>query len=203
MKNLFKKQNTLLIVLFALLLFSCKKEKETNDPNIIDKDINITLSNNYPTSVTQDERGDAVDLNNDGEYDLYFHTFKEEIDEIVDSFFNGMVINIDRGGLLTQGIDFYYDPMFKTVASGTTISNSMVTWNASGLAYAKIFTPSRIISEAGTETGDQYLPMRITFGTSTHLGWISYNTSSDKKSFTIKSVAYHKTPNTEIKAGAK
>lgn len=219
MKNLFKKQNTLLIALFAMLLFSCKKE-DANDPNIIEKTINQTISNNFNLTgaVESDANHLEIDIDGDGQNDLTFETFFEKPNEDAtnDTIINAIGIFVDErivngtyqsnGDVLIFGTYFFdYLATLKKVSEGSSISSSLNNWDHGGFVYAKLFRNTSILTsaESGETNSDQLIPFRFKIGSAMHYGWIKVNLSSDFKVLNIKEVAYQKNPNTAIEAGAK
>ncbi len=222
MRTSMLKLTTLTACLFILTLHSCKKkENETNDPNIVDKIINQTLTNDYDFFSPVESEGNTInlDVDGDGRKDVVFETFFEKPNEdmVMDTVINGVdiVVNdkdfgsgqIDGGDVLISGTAFFdYLPVLKKVSSGTEINTGLSTWQDGGFLYSKLFKSSGTINtiESGDAGTDQFIPFRFkSTSTNMHYGWILVNLSSDKKLLTVKEIAYHKTPNTPIVTGAK
>ncbi len=199
MNKKIKQYSALALATASILPMSCSKDKESNDVNIDDKTVNKVL-NAVLISGTEFGKEDSIDVNSDGQFDfdLAVGTETYSSNTYGYSFIDGKVAG---NQILSnnQTISSYTLPIVTTKNSGDKINSSSSNWENN--SYVGYKYNSAQVGIAGG--GDKLIGFRFKAGANTHYGWMKVNLSSDYKTLTIKELAYNKTPDAEIAAGAK
>lgn len=196
MNKKIKQYSALAIASAAVIPMACKKD--SNNADIDDKVLNKLISTTGTASAYFGS--DSIDVNGDGVFDLEFNIGGGTY--YTTAYANSYVEGLRSGNeVVTNNITFnsYTYTMITPKNSGEKIGPSSATWNYFGYLGAKY--GSETTGNAGA--GDKFYGFRFKAGANTHYGWIKINVASDFKSMTVKELAYHKTPNTEIEVGAK
>lgn len=180
-------------VLLLMSITGCKKN-DTNDPNIEDKIINKTFTTNG--NAARYGADDSIDVNGDGTYDIKF--LFGGVSNADTSFYGGACL---KGQVVSNTQNLGGNPLILTtsISNGTSVSSASATWNDFGFLGATLISSK--IGFAGD--GDNLIGFRFNPGDGYHYGWMKLNISSDYKILLVKELAYHKTVNTEIQAGAR
>ncbi len=210
MKTTILKLTTLTVCLVLCTLQSCKKtESEANDPLIIEKTYNLTLTDTMTFPSEDNFAAKEIDIDGNGTKDLGIIAYYNYIDETVsDTTARMFVINTNgsnSGLLVTITPTVFGDleiPKFLTTADRINLISTEYKTNA--IPFARAFKGSTTLASFGVnDTNDKIMGLKFNIGTNVHTAWLRYSISADKKSITIKDGAYHNTPNAEITAGAK
>ncbi|MBP6154080.1 MAG: hypothetical protein KA457_04620 [Chitinophagales bacterium] len=193
-----KTTNIFFLLTFFLFTISCKKEKETDNPNINHRTVNLEMKvSSYNADAEM-----SVDVNDDGMQD-----FEIELDlykDAEDDYDYELWLDYEQSGneFLTQEINS--EEYVKQLNKNDLISGGSSTW----YRYCNFFeiekspgNPEEKFGFAGN--GDILIGVRFLIGTELHYGWMKINASSDYKTVTVKEVAYEIRPNVEVRAGEK
>lgn len=196
-------KTTKIITLIAMVVLavSCKKEKETDNPNINHRTIDIELkSNSYILSSLNQN----IDINDDGVQDFRIDLYLNRISN--DEFNYSAAINSVQTGneLLSQVVNTYH--YLKALTVNQSIDSGSGIWY--NFTNAFVFLKSPIYPNTDIEfgfagKGDVLIGFRFMIGTELHYGWMKINVTADYKSIVVKEVAYEIRPNVEVKAGEK
>lgn len=184
------------------VLSGCKKDEESNIAYTDITDVNLTPTVNNDLSH-------FIDLNADGVNDL-----KINVENYYENYYgytyeSGFVSANGQNGanLLTrnQTIDGYNYTFGIGLTGGSDIGSTQTIWAGEGdLAGKYVSSYYNTTEEYGDFLGtERYLGVRFTVQGNTHYGWVRISAAADGKSAIIKDYAYHKLPNTTIKAGEK
>jgi hypothetical protein len=197
MNKKIKQYSALALAAATVIPMACKKE-EKNDANIEDKSINKIIT--AVGTATEYEKEDSIDIDGDGQFDFEFVVGGEIYDGTTYGFSGA---SGKKSGDDILALDQTFGPYTVPVAiaknSGDKLNSTSTNWE--NFAYFGYKYGSQEIGFAGD--GDKLLGFRFKSGVNTHYGWMKVNLAADYKTLTIKELAYHKTPNTEIEAGAK
>jgi hypothetical protein len=199
MNKKIKQYSALALATASILPMSCSKDKETNDENIDDKTVNKVLSA-VATSATEFGKEDSIDVNGDGQFDFNL-VVGGEVDGAYSYGYCGAKGKDPSNQILSsdQTIGPYTVPFATIKNNGDKINSSSVNWENGAYFSYKINSSSTGFAGAG----DKLIGFRFKAGANTHYGWMKVNAASDYKTLTIKELAYNKTPDAEITAGAK
>jgi hypothetical protein len=180
------------ICVVIISAFACKKETtETNDPNIDDRTVNITIDS------SGNSNNKLVDLDDDGTNDFnIFSTLPSLNKNNSDVGINGLTdyeFSTEAQSPVSNKI--------KTLTSGTSINSATGTWSTLASFY---FNLNGIAGyPVGiNEQGDKYIGFRAIDGVSFFYGWMKVNVTGGHK-LTIKEYAVQTIADTAIKAGDK
>lgn len=180
------------ICVIIISAFACKKETtETNDPNIDDRIVNITIDS------SGNSNNKIIDLDDDGTDDFNIFSTLPSLDkDNSDVGINGLTdyeFSTEAQSPVSNKI--------KTLTSGTSINSATGTWNTLASFYINLSGiagyPVGI-----NEQGDKFIGFRIKDGVSFYYGWMLVNITSGHK-LTIKEYAVQTIADTAIKAGDK
>ena len=193
-----KTTNIFFLLTFFLFTISCKKEKETDNPNINHRTVNLEMKvSSYNADAEM-----SVDVNDDGMQD-----FEIELDlykDAEDDYDYELWLDYEQSGneFLTQEINS--EEYVKQLNKNDLISGGSSTW----YRYCNFFeiekspgNPEEKFGFAGN--GDILIGVRFLIGTELHYGWMKINAAADYKSIIVKEVAYEIRPNVEVRAGEK
>lgn len=196
MNRKIKQYSALAVASASILPLACKKE--TNSPDIEDKTINKLIKTfNIPPSSYFAK--DSIDINGDGIFDLKFIIGGGVY---ITTYANAYMEGISgRSEILSNSESFLGTSYFMATPKnkGDKINESAVTWKNYGLFGIK--QNDNLTGIAGA--GDKFYGFRFKNGVNLHYGWIKIAVASDFRSLTIKELAYHKSPDTEIEVGQK
>lgn len=179
-------------LLFVTAFFSCKKEMtETNDPNIDDRTVNITLDGSAANiNALKDLDGDGTN-----DFNLYI------------SHPGAILTNSQVGVNGTGNIEFIAaligsaGDIITTFNSGVSINSAAGIWKS--LASFYFFDASVSATKFGfSDVGDKLVAFRTTDGADYFYGWMKVNITGGNK-ITIKEFGVQTVANTAIKVGAK
>jgi hypothetical protein len=198
MNKKIKHYSALALATATVIPMACKEEENINSADIIDIAINRVVTG--IGSASEFEILDSIDINSDGVFDFALFTNAGTSYENTYAYtqINGLRPN---NNILTNNITVLSET-FKIPTSknnGDKINPSSANWTERadvGFAYL-----GEEIGFAGD--GDKYYGFRFSAGDGIHYGWLKVNLTADYRTLTIKELAYHKTPNTEIAVGAK
>jgi hypothetical protein len=186
------------LITVIILAVSCKKETETDNPNINHRTVNLEMK----VSSYNADSDMSIDINDDGMLD-----FEIELDlykDAEDNYDYELWLDYEQSGneFLTQEINS--DAYAKPLKKDDLISGGSSTW----YSYCDFFEiekspgyPEENFGFAGN--GDILIGVRFMIGTERHYGWMKVNASADYKTVIVKEVAYEIRPNVEIRAGEK
>lgn len=204
-----------LVPFLMLLIFvaSCQKDDKDddntspNDPNIIEKTLNISITdtltrladfNEPPTHYKQ------VDIDGNGitDFILVNDYAKFQNDTTRRAFY--LSANGYDAGFISDSIpsafgDIY---MLRNLSANTSINGLLTGYNGGSFSYIKIFKGANTFADF-SEVGTKLVGFKFKSGLNTHYGWLKIGLSFDYKTFTVIEGAYHKNADSEIKAGAK
>ncbi len=190
-----------IITLIALVLpafISCKKEKESDNPNVNHRTVNLEMK----VSSYNAESDMSIDINDDGmlDFEIELDLYRDSDNEL--EYYAEIDYEQTGNEIITQEIDGY--EYIKTLNKNDLISGGSSTW----YGYATIFeldrdpgNPEEKYGFAGN--GDMLIGVRFMIGTERHYGWMKINAAADYKSIIVKEVAYEIRPNVEVRAGEK
>ena len=181
----------LVVMLIAITLVSCKKEKD--DPNITYHSINKTISNNTIPSTAID----SVDYDGNGTIDFLFGVFKISSDSFYVAFEgHAAALNLDT----TATVDGLYIVNETTGTTTPLYIPGSDNYNVGGIMSYKF----GINKQGIAGKGDRYVSFGFAASPSNiHYGWMKMNISADFKTFKIIDCAYSTLANTPITLGAK
>lgn len=182
------------IAICALIIsaFACKKETtDTDDPNIDDRMVNITIDS------SGNSNNKLVDLDDDGTNDFnIFSTLPSLNKNNSDVGINGLT----DYEFLTE-VQSPVSNKIKIIAANASINSATGTWNTLASFYINLSGiagyPVGI-----NEQGDKFVGFRIKDGVSFYYGWMLVNVTGGHK-LTIKEYAVQTIADTAIKAGDK
>jgi hypothetical protein len=193
-----KRTKIITLIAIVILAVSCKKEKETDNPNINHRTVNLEMKvSSYNADAEM-----SVDVNDDGMQD-----FEIELDlykDAEDDYDYELWLDYEQSGneFLTQEINS--EEYVKQLNKNDLISGGSSTW----YRYCNFFeiekspgNPEEKFGFAGN--GDILIGVRFLIGTELHYGWMKINASADYKTIIVKEVAYEIRPNVEVRAGEK
>ncbi len=198
MNKKIKQYSALAIATAAVLPMACKKEKEINSEDIIDVSINKVVTG--VGTATDFDKIDSIDINNDDVFDFELSTTAGLSYGTIYAYSSISGKNLSNN-ILTNDVDVAGETLKIPIAknSGDKINSTSTNWTKDtevGLIY--------LGEEAGyAGDGDKFFGFKFSASDGIHYGWMKVNLTADYKTLTIKELAYHKTPNTEIEAGAK
>lgn len=191
MKNLSSK--ILFIILFTIVIASCKKEKNTvqNNPNIAFFEPNKTL-----VYANISARIDSFNLDNAGLSDLYFSIISTDQQQSAIVYLQEDAMN---GFVKDTVINFvsFAKPLNKDVA--VNISNNFVLGSDGTAMHHTAFPTDRGIAGQG----DKYFGFKVKLADGLHFGWFLVNYDRINSELKIKQIAYNKVLNASIKTGEK
>lgn len=193
-----KTKNIISFLAIVVLAISCKKEKETDNPNINHRTVNLEMK----VSSYNADSDMSIDINDDGMLD-----FEIELDlykDAEDDYDYELWLDYYQTGneFLTQEINS--DEYAKPLNKNDLISGGSSVWyrNCNFFEIEKLpGYPEEKYGFAGK--GDILVGVRFMIGTQLHYGWMKINAASDYKSIIVKEVAYDIRPNVEVRAGEK
>lgn len=178
----------------AVLPMACKKDAENDDPNIVHRDLNVSIISTTPTPSVID----SIDINLDGVYDLGVAVYSSATGTaaIAAGLHNRLSIYCDTA-IATGSIRFIFgaDAGF-TAPSPYTLP---LNWKPVGVLDIQGATKTGGIGGKG----DKYFSFVLKNGLKIFHGWTKVNISTDRKTLVVKDVAYSVLPDTPIKTGAK
>ncbi|QQR96728.1 MAG: hypothetical protein IPK18_07310 [Sphingobacteriales bacterium] len=191
----------ILVSILAIVIFatSCKKETETDNPNIIHRTTNLEVrvsSYNAYSSMSID-----IDKDSTIDFGLYLQLNKDNNDK-----YNyllaiaGEVLHNEMKFISINGDDY-----IKTLSKNDSINvGSVLDWSFD----CNIFEIEKTIGNTEEKYGfygkeNILVGIRFLIGTELHYGWIKLDVASDYKSAIVKEIAYNIRPNIGIKAGEK
>ncbi|HNF49941.1 MAG TPA: hypothetical protein PKO18_08215 [Chitinophagales bacterium] len=194
MKKNIKMYSALALGASAILPVACKKDN--NDPNIIDKNIGLSLSIGASPSL----KIDSIDIDGNGRTDMAFLIGTEDHDSTMISYLTSM--NSNSAFIVNAN----YTVM--TIEEGN--QQDAITTSSSNLGSVALFHSKNLGSSTNIGIGgqgDKYIVFAVRDAVAApddiHTGWMKVNLSSDLKTLTIKDLAYQKNPGVGIKVGAK
>ncbi|MFN8283519.1 MAG: hypothetical protein U0U67_09915 [Chitinophagales bacterium] len=177
----------------AVLPMACTKDKEADDPNIVHRDINSTIT----STVSTPNVVDSIDINLDGIYDVGFAVYSSA------SGTAAVIGEINNSAFLYCDTTTAFGPTKFIHASGEDFTAPTIyastKWRTIGAIDVDI--PPKVGGISGQ--GDKFFSFAILIGIKPFHGWLRVNLSSDKKTFVVKDLAYSVLPNTPIKTGAQ
>jgi hypothetical protein len=195
---------TTLLYLFFFTLPSCKKE-EANDPNIIEKSYNVSVTDTF--TIIESHAIKEIDLDGNGAKDLAISA--DYIDEGADTTVRLFTIQSPYGtgyGTLTDITTTTLGDIYLTrfITANTNINGLIAGFSSYSIVYARGFKGTTTFATFGSADGvDKLVGIKFKIGAADHYGWLRINMSSNGKTLTVKDGAYHKTAGAEIKAGSK
>ncbi len=191
------------IILLTISLISCKKEEEANDPNIIEKTYNISITDT--TTVLNNSVFKYIDLDANGTNDILINgTYTLINADTTGRFFQMQVTG--SGGILSTSQSTNFGSIYipANLNSSSKINGLTPGFSTSTFPIARAFKGGTLLASWGfTDTAEKLIGFKFLIGSATHFGWLRFAISSDKKTISIKDGAYHKTAGAEITAGAK
>ncbi|MBK8353281.1 MAG: hypothetical protein IPL21_16980 [Saprospirales bacterium] len=176
----------------AVLPMACKKEtKEADDPNIIHRDLNKTLTLSSTTKI------DSIDVNLDGINELVFIGVS-----IGSSDITYLLANPGQGLIFCDTTSVSSLKLANASDAGfTPLALPSPQWNQYSVLDVNVVSPSLIKGAAGK--GDKYVSFVFKNGLKPFYGWLRVNVSADHKTVLIKDLAYSVLPETLVKTGSK
>jgi hypothetical protein len=193
-------KTTKMITLIAMVVLavSCKKEKETDNPNISHRTVNLEMK----VSSYNAESDMSIDINDDGmlDFEIELDLYRNSDNDL--EYYAEIDYEQTGNEILTQEINS--DEYIKTLNKNDLISGGSSTW----YRYATIFELDRDpgnpeLNYGFAGKGDLLVGVRFMIGTERHYGWMKINATADYKSIVVKEVAYEIRPNVEVIAGEK
>ena len=190
-----KTSRLILFIGITFLYISCKKEKETDNTNIIHRVINkeIISKGDFSSDYTE------IDIDDNSVVDYILEIKLQKFSK--STRFLGMITGNES--LATAASN--EDPFIVNKLSKNSIINSTSTaWTQlSFLANYSNDLISTIKEDGYAGNGDVIVGVKFLIDGNTHFGWIIMNTSVSYKYAIVKEVAYDIRPNIAIKAGEK
>lgn len=192
-------------ILLSISLISCKKEEETNDPNIMEKTYNVFVTDTF--TVIESHAITEIDLDGNGTKDLAISA--DYVDEAADTTVRLFTIQSPYGtgyGTLTDINTTTLGDIYLTrfIATNTNINSLIAGFSSYSIVYARGFKGATTFATFGSADGvDKLVGVKFKIGAADHYGWLRINMSSNGKTLTLKDGAYHKTAGAEITADAK
>lgn len=180
------------ICVIIISAFACKKETtESNDPNIDDRIVNITIDS------SGNSNNKIIDLDDDGTDDFNIFSTLPSLDK-------------DNSDVGINGFPYYefiteaQSPVsnkIKTFAENASINSASGTWNSIVTFYLNIDGVSGY-PVGINEQGEKLIGFRVDIGGDFHYGWMKVNVTGGHK-LTIIEYAVQTIPETAIAAGDK
>lgn len=190
----------ILASILAIVIFvaSCKKEKESDNPNINHRTVNLEMK----VSSYNGDSEMLFDINEDGmlDFGLYLELYKDSID---DYDYELYLYGEDSGyEILTSKINL--NDYIKPLNINDLINSGSPTWYNDSYIFEVEKSPSYPEEKYGfSGKDDMLIGIRFLIGTELHYGWLKLDVAADYKSVTVNEVAYDSRPNIEIRAGEK
>ena len=189
------------------MIAACKKD-DSNDPNIIETDVNPDIS---ITSMNNSGNEVEIDINGDGILDVSIgaYNYNYTYGGTSTSVNYGYISGLNGGQVLTQsesiivGGNSYIEDFATALSEGNSIGPSQVTWldygylGLKGTYYGQEITAGQFLGQ------DKYVGLSIQAAGNTHYAWMRLSMTADGSNVTVYEYAYHINPNTPIEAGAK
>ncbi len=180
------------ICVFILSAFACKKETaKTNDPNIDDRVVSISLDS------SGNSNNKLIDLDDDGTNDFnIFSTLPSLNKNNSDVGVNGLSdyeFSTEAQSPVSNKIKIFSENASVNSASGTWSTLASFYINLTGVSGYPVGI---------NEQGDKFIGFRVIDGVNYNYGWMKVNVTGGHK-LTIKEYALHKIANTAILAGEK
>jgi hypothetical protein len=141
---------------------------------------------------------DSLDINNDGRFDMGFVIQANTNDSTALSYAIGLQKNAQ---FLINNVNYINTQL----NYGTIISSASAAWNYTCMLHRKDVLAAINMGLGGE--GDKFIGFRINdtdaIPAKRYYGWMRINMDANLKTFTIKELAYHKLPDTPIRAGYK
>ena len=173
--------------MLSLSISSCKKDKETDNPNIVYYNSGKTIS-----CISGIGASDSVDFNNDGLAELMINVINIGAD-------TGYVIlssaTQQSGYALASLVPA---PIAKLYAAGETAPLSSATY------YPTAYSTFKVSGyREGLLSGEAYIAFRFTTGSKFNYGWAKVSVNSSLTEFKLIEYAYNLIPDQTIEVGAK
>jgi hypothetical protein len=185
------KFKTTLIIICIAFLFSCKKENNTSNPDIVHQNLNLKIS---ATSFLFDTAV-LINFDNNASNDFFLRMRYSTLRGVSHDLFFASDDSRNQWLVYEDG----EDAIASLLAENTTIDSTSDIWGSSGILYRKYLTLINFTDAVGA--GDIIVGVRFIMDTEYHYAWIKLSVSSDFKTVTVKEYAYRKTPDKAIKAG--
>ena len=179
----------------AILPMACKKEtKEADDPNIIHRDLNKTLTLSSTTKI------DSIDVNLDGINELVFIGVS-----IGSSDITYLLANPGQGLIFCDTTSVSSLKLANASDAGfTPLALPSPQWNQYSVLDVNVVSPSLInLNNGGVSPAPKYVSFVFKNGLKPFYGWLRVNVSADHKTVLIKDLAYSVLPETLVKTGSK
>jgi hypothetical protein len=180
------------ICVIIISAFACKKETtESNDPNIDDRIVNITIDS------SGNSNNKIIDLDDDGTDDFnVFSTLPSLNKNNSDVGINGL-----SDYEFSTEVQSPVSNKIKTFSENASINSATGTWNTLASFYMNL--DGIVGYPVGiNEQGDKLIGFRVKDGVSFFYGWMKVNVTGGHK-LTIKEYAVQTIANTAIAAGSK
>ncbi len=180
------------MLLLTLSSVSCKEE-EQDDPNIIYRSFTKTVT----STLDREIRKDSIDINADGITDFLMLTVSTAAADTVITY----AVGNNTYWYVDSTQTYFVTNKVKNMFSGEQpeLKSSKSEWYNFVFTGAK--TGPQLRGYAGV--GDVFIPILLIVSPNIHYGWVRINVSSDYRTFKVLDAAYHLTPDTPIKMGAK
>lgn len=186
------------------MLAACKKDKDDNDPNIIETDVNPDISLTAPTNngVTQN-----IDINADGQVDVVVAAYNYTY--VNDNINYGGIYGANGSEVLSQAVTFslgsynYTDTFLTPLSDGNTIGPNQTIWESDAFTGITGSYYGYNISAGPFLNQNKYVGVRFQSAGNTHYAWLKMSVSATGNNIVVSEYAYHATPNTAITAGDK
>lgn len=180
------------IVLLSLSIIACKEE-EVDDPNITYVKINKSIT----SPLNRNAVSDTIDVNADGVDDFRMFAVSTAAADTSLTYLYGSNALFYIDSTQTYSDTYKAKNLFK--GEQPELMSTKTQWYFYAFTGAKTVPSSR--GYAGV--GDVFIPFMFLVGVNKHYGWMSIKVSSDYRTFKIIDAAFHLTPDTPIKMGAK
>lgn len=184
-----------LFIVIVLLLSNCKKEKETDNPNIIHRVINkeVISKGDFSTDYTE------IDIDDNSVIDYILEIKLQKFSK--STRFLGKIPGNESLATAASNEDPF---VVNKLSKNSTINSTSTIWNQLPFLANYSYDLISTIKEDGyAGNGDVMVGVKFLIDGNTHFGWIIMNTSASYKYAIVKEVAYDIRPNIAIKAGEK
>lgn len=182
-----------LVAILLLSIIACKKEKETNNPDINDVNLNIKVAAVYPTLFN------SVDVNIDGEIVQDFQFVITHSDDDPNQHTIDLRVYDNKYQFLVEMVSDAF--VIKNINKGSSIQPNLNIWKNGHIFLRHLL--SNGTDYGYSDIGDFYVGFRKQNSQGGYqYGWMKINIINGE-TLEIKEYALHKIADTPINAGEK
>lgn len=222
-KEKIKQYSVLALSLASVSVLSCNNSNSGIDdnPNILSRDLNLTVFDYDPTNDQNDNKLKFIDIDMNGVDDIILYIGYRITDDIKELYGYILCANVDDNDFRAEFTSYkananIYDPYYHITEnkllnllnpSNLTeeINNSSNTFYVAYTHISQYRSNNKITSydKKFKGKGDKYFGFKFYANTQRHFGWMRINVANDGKSITVKELAYNKIVDAPIKIGEK